>query len=297
MNEIVLNILKDFGIKNISSIEKLNLGFNRLVYNINDLYILKICINDKESNTINEINYLSNDNSYFHTKLLKYDYSKSKYPYIYMIEEKIKGKNLFNVWDFLDEKEQEKIIVELANIMKIIHSTKEHNVNPLTNLLNKYDTYLNKLIKDNKINSEQIEYLLKLRENINKYFNDSIIGNIHDDFHFNNIIYFNGEIKIIDFECYKTSFIDKDLDSLFRMSRNPNSLIKKDYQLKVDPKKYTRIIPLLEELMPEISKQPNYKNRLLIYDCLNSINWMYRYPDYELYNDIVFNKCRKLIKK
>lgn len=46
----------------------------------------------------------------------------------------------------------------------------------------------------------------------------------------------------------------------------------------------------------EVCNKDNFENRLLIYDCINSLKWVPIYPDYEQYNDILFNKSKKLIK-
>lgn len=37
-------------------------------------------------------------------------------------------------------------------------------------------------------------------------------------------------------------------------------------------------------------------DRLLFFDCLNSLMWLEKYPKYELYNDILFNKSKKLLR-
>ena len=39
-----------------------------------------------------------------------------------------------------------------------------------------------------------------------------------------------------------------------------------------------------------------FDNRLLLFDCLNSLMWLEKYPKYELYNDILFNKSKKLLR-
>jgi hypothetical protein len=36
--------------------------------------------------------------------------------------------------------------------------------------------------------------------------------------------------------------------------------------------------------------------RLLMFDYINSLFWISKYPKHELYNEILFNKSRKLLK-
>lgn len=130
------------------------------------------------------------------------------------------------------------------------------------------------------------------------FLKNTKVGYIHGDIHFNNIFLTNVGIKLIDFENYGIAPIDKEFDTINRMVRNPNSFLSKsDTNQRQDSQDYIMIMDFLKELYPEICKQENYEDRLLIYDCLNSMKWIYYYPEYKPYNDILFNKSKKLFKQ
>ncbi len=295
--KFISQICKANNLGNIHSCKRQNLGFNRVVCIINDTYVIKICINhDKETGIKNEIQYYEKNQNYFNPKLITYDLTKKIIPYIYTVEEKIDGDNLFNIWENLDKKSRENCLLELVKILRTLHKPIKVEDANVDYVIVKYNTYLEKIKKSNILPTKKIEYLNLLKIIIPSYFNDAKFGYIHGDIHFNNLIYCSDGLKLIDFECYDKGPLDKDFDSINRMVRNPNSLIKKGLQSFVNPDDYTTIMPFLKQHYQEICGNINFDNRLLIYDCINSLKWLSVYPNYEPYHDILFNKSRKLIK-
>lgn len=293
----VVEICNKNGLGKVWSCKRQNIGFNRIVYNVNDRFVIKICINcEKEPGIINEIQYYIDNPNYFNPKLITYDISKETIPYIYTIEEKINGNNLFNVWGNLNETQREYCLNELVQILKKIHKPTEHKNEAITTMLLKYDEYLNRLKLSSLLSSDKIYYLSELRNFLTFYFENANFGFTHGDIHFNNIIYSNEGLKLIDFECYDVAPLDKDFDSMNRMVRNPNSLIKKGLQSPVNPKDYEKIMPYLIQNYPEVCQSDDFENRLLIYDCINSLKWLNIYPKHKPYHDILFGKSKKLIK-
>jgi len=293
----VIEICNKNGLGMVWSCKRQNIGFNRIVYNVNDMFVIKICVNyEKEPGIINEIKYYINNPNYFNPKLITYDITKETIPYIYTIEEKINGNNLFNVWGNLNETQREHCLDELVQILKIIHEPAVQKNKAIENMLLKYDEYLNRVKLSDLLSSDKIHYLNELRNIFVFYFENASFGFTHGDIHFNNIIYSDEGLKIIDFECYDIAPLDKDFDSMNRMVRNPNSLIKKGLQSSVNPKDYERIMPYLIQNYPEVCQSNDFENRLLIYDCINSLKWLKVYPEHKPYHDILFTKSKKLIK-
>lgn len=293
----VTEICDKNGLGKVLSCKRQNIGFNRVVYDVNNTYIIKICINnEKESKIIKEIQYYMENPNDFNPRLINYDITKELIPYIYTIEEKIKGYNLFNVWSNLNEIQREQCLNELVQILKKIHKPTREKEKALANIILRYDEYLNKLKLSNIISSDKIYYLTELRDILILYLENASFGFVHGDIHFNNLIYSGDGLKLIDFECYDVAPLDMDFDSINRMIRNPNSFIKKGLQLSVNPDDYKKIKPYLIRHYPEVCQCDNFENRLLIYDCINSLKWLSIYPDYELYHDILFSASKKLIK-
>ena len=40
-----------------------------------------------------------------------------------------------------------------------------------------------------------------------------------------------------------------------------------------------------------------FDDRLLLFDCLNSLKWLKKYPKHKLYNELLFESGIKLLKK
>ena len=292
-------ILEKYKLCNIEKCSELNNGFNRVVFDLNDEFVLKICINrNKEQGIKNEISFLKNNFNSYCPKLLFADSSKQDIPFIYTIEEKIKGKNLFNIWDKLNYQEKEIIISELVEILKKIHSVKCEVKHEQSEIIASFDKYLKECIEKNIFCKDEILYFNELVQYIKYYLKDAIYGFIHGDIHFNNVILSQDGLKLIDFECYAVAPIDKEFDSINRMVRNPRSfIINGDSNFNYNPNDYSIIMDLFKKFYPEICCQKEFENRLIIYDCLNSLKWISKFPEHQLYNDVLLKKSKELIKK
>ena len=289
-------ILKANGFDSNINIVPINLGFNRTIYNIDNNYILKICLKPKkEKDTVNEINFLENDKNSFHPQILHFDITKQVFPFIYSIEEYVKGKPLFEVWDNLSSDNRIKILKKISLYMKQIHN-KNSNHNCINLLENEFNKYINLL--ENYLSLEKLNYLKELVDIIKYHFVGAKECKIHGDLHFNNIIYDvnSNEIKFIDFESYKDGFIEEEFSTLERMSKNPNSLIKKNLQLPVIDNNYIEVIKYIKSFSNYSSIE--YVDRILVYNSLNAIKWIAAYPN-KLLNEkrkVLFQESKKLFK-
>ena len=298
LNETIIQKIEKKINEKIISIKQINSGYSRMIFMINNRYILKIVTNPvKDNDTIKEVNFLlNNDNLEFIPKVIFSDFTKKSFPYVFYLERKINGESLLLKWPLLKENEKQQILVQLLEKLEKLHSL-DYNFdnNCLDLLLKEYDNYLNKIIESNILNKEKIYYLYELKNIIPKLFEGAKTGLIHGDLHFNNILVnANNEISIIDFEKIKRSFVERELDPINRMSRNPNSfntnseIILTDYDFR-------NIMNFIKNNFETINND-KIDDRLLFFDCLNSLMWLEKYPKYELYNDILFNKSRNLLR-
>ena len=296
INEIIKVIEKNINEK-ITSIKQITSGYSRIVFMINDRYILKIVTNPiKDNKTIKEVEFLLNNNLEFIPKVIYSDFTKESFPYIYYLEKKINGESLLLKWPLLNEKQQ--ILIQLLKKLEKLHSL-EYNpyfdTNCLELLTKEYDNYLNKIIESNILNKEKIHYLYELKNIIPNLLEGAKTGLIHGDLHFNNILVNdNNEISLIDFEKIKRSFVERELDPINRMSRNPNSF-NTNSEIILNDYDFQNIMNFIKNNFEEINND-KFDDRLLLFDCLNSLMWLDKYPKYELYNDILFNKSRKLLR-
>ena len=300
LNETIIQKIEKKINEKIISIKQINSGYSRMAFMINDRYILKIVNNPvKDNDTIKEVKFLlNNDNLEFIPKVIFSDFTKKSFPCVFYLERKINGESLLLKWPLLKENEKQQILVQLLEKLDKLHSldyNSHFDNNCLDLLLKEYDNYLNKIIESNILNKEKIYYLYELKNIIPKVFEGAKTGLIHGDLHFNNILVnANNEISIIDFEKIKRSFVERELDPINRMSRNPNSF-NTNSEIILNDYDFRNIMNFIKNNFETINND-KIDDRLLFFDCLNSLMWLEKYPKYELYNDILFNKSRKLLR-
>lgn len=299
INEAIIKAIEKNINEKIISIKQINSGYSRIVFMINDKYILKIVTSPiKDNDTIKEVDFLLNNNLEFIPKVIFSDFTKKSIPYLYYLERKINGKSLLLKWPLLKENEKYQILIQLLENLEKLHSldyNSNFNNNCLDSLLQEYDNYLNKIIDSNILNKEKIYYLYELKNIIPKLLEGAKTGLIHGDLHFNNILINSAnKISIIDFERLNFSFVEREFDPINRMSRNPNSfntnskIVLADYDFR-------NIMNFIRNNF-ETGNNNKFDDRLLFFDCLNSLMWLVKYPEYELYNEILFSKSKKLLK-
>lgn len=299
INEAIIKAIEKNINEKIISIKQINSGYSRIVFMINDKYILKIVTSPiKDNDTIKEVNFLLNNNLEFIPKVIFSDFTKKSIPYLYYLERKINGKSLLLKWPLLKENEKYQILIQLLENLEKLHSldyNSNFNNNCLDSLLQEYDNYSNKIIDSNILNKEKIYYLYELKNIIPKLLEGAKTGLIHGDLHFNNILINSAnKISIIDFERLNFSFVEREFDPINRMSRNPNSfntnskIVLADYDFR-------NIMNFIRNNF-ETGNNNKFDDRLLFFDCLNSLMWLVKYPEYELYNEILFSKSKKLLK-
>lgn len=297
--EIINLIVKDNGIGPILKYKKINIGFNNKIFLVNDEYIIKICPNlERENHFLNEILFYLNNNYTFLPKMLCHDISKTIVPFCYMIQEKIDGCNLYSTWSSLSKIEQKNILMELLDYLKIIHSNTGMITDYNNEINRKYKKYLELAIKGQILRPEQISYLEELKNIITSIYKPISMSLIHGDLQFNNIIYtLDGRIKIIDFEQNKVAPTEKEFATLFRMADYPDSFMQQGNLCEIDYDSFQFVKSFFIENYPEICGNERFDNNLLIFEILNSLRWILKFPDFPRYNEILFEKSKNLIKR
>ena len=79
------------------------------------------------------------------------------------------------------------------------------------------------------------------------------------------------------------------------MSQYPQTFLQKDNHNNIDYQKFLEVKDFFKKNYDEVCKHKDFANNILIFEILNSIRWIYKYPNYERYNQILFEKSKKLI--
>ena len=292
MGEIIDKIIeknKDiFG--TVENIQKVNVGFTNEIYIINNKYIVKICINiDNEKNFEKEINfYKSNINNVLIPKLYYSNTEKSEIPYYYEIIEKIEGTSLYNVWHTFNENQREEIIKQLCDAMKMFHSNIGESYDWIKKTKDLYSDLYEKAKNMNLFSSEERLLLDNVYLKIDEYIKPNEFVLIHNDLHFDNIIYNNGKIKLIDFERSMYAPKEFELDILYRMVRKPWKFASEEAEEYTKKEDYDNIMKYIEKYYPEIIHIDNLYKRLSIYDIVYYLKQYINNPSIlELKEDIL----------
>lgn len=274
----------------ITKVEKINIGFTNTIYNINDLYIVKICTNiANEENFKKEINfYQFNKDNNFIPKLYYYDFEKQNVPYCYEILEKVEGVTLYHIWHTLSEEQREEIIRQLCEAMKKIHANKGNRYNWSNTLKEQFNSLYNQVKKLNIFKEEELKLLDDAYAKFAKYLvsNDFVL--IHNDIHFDNIIYNNGKIKLIDFERSMYAPKDFELNIISKMVRKPWDFASQETEDYTNSSDYTNIMLYIEKYYKELINIDYLSQRLAIYDIIYYLKHLIQNPKLEkLKKDII----------
>ena len=292
-------VAKKNGISEIVNVEKIEIGFNNLVYSINDKYILKVCNKfERETFFKNEIDFYNSTNYSFVPKLYSYDLTKEDIPFYYMIQEKIHGDNLFKIWSNLSKNEKDSILNQILEIMKVIHFNTIENFDSSKIMNDTCSEYIKDIIESESLTIDKINYLYSLKNNLLDFHTTSKITIIHGDIQFNNIIYTrDNNIKLIDFENVQIAPIEKEFDPIYRMANNPASFLQKDNECKIDLDSFQYIKEFFEKNYKGVCDSKKFENNIEIYEIINAMRWISKYPENEIYNEILFEKSKKYLKR
>lgn len=133
------------------------------------------------------------------------------------------------------------------------------------------------MIKENLLNKKEIELINKATSYFEKYLQSEEFVFIHNDIHFDNIIYKDDKIKVIDFERSMIAPLDKELDIFFimiDMSWKYANEISAHYVVKED---YQNIKQYVAKYYPEILRIPYLDVRLAIYNLSEYLRAYYFY--------------------
>lgn len=206
----------------VNTLSEINSGFNNTLFNVNEKFIIKVCTDEKNKDLfLKEYNfYLKNKNNKNIPKFYKFDNSNSKVPYTYEIIEKVNGKTLYYYWYKMSEFERREIIKKLISILKEIHMEKTIKTNWKNEIKN---DVLEKIEVCKKyFSSDEYEIVISAIKVYDKYLLDeNIYSVIHNDLHFDNIMYDGEKLTLIDFNDYKNAPIDFEFRLLYMCKYEP----------------------------------------------------------------------------
>lgn len=241
---------------------KITAGFTNTIYQVED-YIVRICTKkENEKRFENEIEFYQNNKSSNIPKLYIADKTKELIPYDYEVLEKIEGPTLYDVWYKLTEEERKEIILKLISLLQPLHSKKveEYDFNKF--IKDKIRT----LIKECNITDELFDELLLLCD---IYFKENKFGQIHGDLHFDNIIYQDGNLVLLDFEYSMPAAIDYDFRILNRYKKVPWRWASSKTDMLTIEEDYQYLMQIIIENDEDLKEVEFLKERFSVYDIID----------------------------
>lgn len=284
-----INLFKDN-----PSITKINVGFTNTIYSINDSFIVKICTDSKNEESFKkEVDfYHSNSGNDLIPNLYYTNIEKKDIPYYYVILEKVNGVSLYNVWHTFSEEKREEIVKQICIAMKKIHSNIGQSYD-WTDYCKKQFCLLYSKAKQLHIFNEEEQTLISYAIcKFEQYLQSKNFVLIHNDLHFDNIFYYNGEIKLIDFESSMFAPRDLELGIFFRMVRKPWKYASEETEQYTDSRDYTNIKLYVERYYPELANIPFLSQRLAIYDMIYFLKQLVKHPKLKELKDDVINATK-----
>lgn len=274
--------------------DSLKIGFNNNIY-LEDEYVLKVCYNEsREDKFLREIEFYKTNDYSFMPRLIQFDTSKTIIPYQYIVISRVIGNNLFTVWSGLSDNEKISVLKQLRNIMHIFHKKDETGIDYKTVYFNEFDGYLTTIKNEKILLEKEIELLEEIR---NKLYNNYYLHacyQIHGDLQFNNIIYLpDGRIKIIDFEHIQKAPIEKEYYQILRMFENPAAFKNNDNSNGIIIDSFKNYGDKAYTIFDEIEHNETAEYNIFMFDYLNAMRWIIKYPDSERYKNVLYEKVKQ----
>lgn len=283
--ECILKIIDSNKLFQGKEYKKINAGFTNTIYQVGE-YIVRICSDiSNEERFKKEIEFYEkyrNDNT---PKIYFSDITKEIVPYYYEVIEKINGVTLYEVWYKISFIEREKIVKDIINILKKIHLldiTELDNEN-----INFKEWIKEQLISNIRKCDINNEYINKLVDKCDIYFKDNKFGLIHNDLHFDNFIYNEDKISLIDFERWMIGPIDYDFKIINRYDETPWLWASFDTDMKTVEDDYKNIMDLFMANYEELSNIPYLKERLIVYKVIEYLKQYSKSKDVNMLKRIV----------
>lgn len=279
-NNLIVDICERNNIK-CKSIKKADSGFTNIVHIVNDEYIIKI-INSftKPEKLQKEISFYKNVKI---DSIPQYVASGKIDDKDYLIIKKLNGKSLYTIWHTLNEQKRKETIIQIANILNTFHKQKG-------------DFLAEKFIQTDWVTKWQKSFDLNIRILKNKGFDTSFLEDfkntrltkifeenkpclVHNDAHFDNFLYDDGKIYIIDFDRVLYCSLDYELMVISMMVDNPKKFASEITEKFVVNDEYGSI---LDELKAHATEMFNFKyidDRVFIYKFIYYLGQGYETHD------------------
>jgi len=263
MIELIERILEQESIA-YQVIEKATSGFTNEVY-FTDSMVIKIASDEEKKKKLEkEIEIYKNIKL---NNIPKYIASGQIDNYLYLIISKVKGKGLYSVWHTLNNVERESCVQQIATTLEEFNKQDAMFLDEEYKLTDWEDFVIGKL-KENKQGLEQLgidtRKLSDFIEN-NNLFKENKYGLVYNDAHFDNFIFDNGTLSLIDFDRVVYAPLDYEMLIFKTMCDNPSKFASEEDEDIVFDEDFTQVYDWFKKYYKELFLTTNIVERVKVY--------------------------------
>ena len=300
--KIAEQIFLHYGLGEITSFQKIEIGWTNKVYLVNDEFILKVCEDETNEEKFEREVFFYH---FFENKIpvphiCVYDNSKNLYGKFFMIYPKIEGDNLYSKWHLLNDRERKNIVAQLCEILKIIHTSpydefvkKFHldvSVRWREKMVHQIKKSLSEIEKRQLLESDFIQAIKNFVEQNSHVLTEQKMALVYWDAHFDNILVWNTKIVgILDFERTELSSLDFTLDIIKRMVEYPKKYMSEEFEKFAKKEDYVHLLDWFREFYPDLFDFKNLDKRLDLYAVEHDMHTLLDWPNY--------NEVKRMIAK
>lgn len=266
IEDIIKEILHKQNIS-FDRITKAASGFTNLVYFVDEKYVIKMSKDkmikkklDKETLIYKNVRI---------SCMPEFVASGTFNGYKFLIISKLCGKSLYSVWHTLSANERLNCVRQIANILKSFNSQNYVFLNDEDKHLNWID-YLSKQLKSKVVALEGMGIDATPVDNfifkrLPKLFAENKFGLVYNDAHFDNFIYYNKKVYLIDFDRVTVSPIDYEMLIFKTMCDNPSKFASEEDEHNIKDEDYSNIYEQFKVEYPKMFEIENVEERIAVY--------------------------------
>lgn len=288
MEQVIKQILNNENIQ-YNKITKATSGFTNFVYFIDDKYVIKMSKDELIKKKLEKETSI-----YKNIKMNcvpKYISSGMANGYKYLIISKVNGKGLYSIWHTLTNKERQNCVKQIAKILREFNNQNAEFLSDEYKNLNWkefIETSINEKLSTLKEKGFKVENLISfIKKEFPQLFAENIFGLVYNDAHFDNFIYDNGQLNLIDFDRVKVCPIDYEMLIFKLMCINPLKFVSEEDEDKIKEEDYANIYDQFKLEYPEMFTNKNVEKRIAVYQFDYLIGQAIKCNNKEWANEII----------
>jgi len=264
-------------------VERINAGFTNMVFSVGDRYILKVChdVGNEEEFGVEIRFYLENGDKPYVPKMLVYSEDKGDVGFHYIVMERVNAPSLYDVWHTFSEGQREDVVCQICEIMRDFHKNTGEAFDWGGYIKGRCEEHLTVLVRQGQLSVDELLLVKKAMERMDEYLESKDFVLIHNDMHFDNLLYDSGRLKLIDYESSRYNPIDMELEIIFYMSEMPWKHANEENERFVRIEDYKTLLPYFRKHYPEIFNVPHLEKRIAIYHLRDALE------NYVLFTDAI----------